>query len=556
MSFDPMEHPNCSLGHRYALDVVDGTIPASIYTIGACKRYLKDLEEKKYPFDADLAEKFLRLVQKFDHVKGRWPTKNIVLEPWQLFLFMNVMGFKNPVTNERRYRVAHIEIPRGSGKSCVASLLVLYLLAMENPKGNEISCAATKVDQARIVLDSARVMAKNCPGYLKNFGVKVLSHKIVHPDSNSFARALSSDNKSLDGLNDILCVIDELHVVTRPMFDVLSSGLSKRNDSLLFCITTAGDDLEGVGHSQSQYAKKVALGEFEDDQFFSLVYTVDEKDDIFSEKAWKKANPNYGISVDKITLEAKAKKAKNVPSDLANFKTKHLNIWISEAKQFFDTDKWNSCAKLGLRINDFEGKRVRIGIDLASHIDLASVAFVFNENGKYQLFERSYIPEATVKKVRNAMYDNAIGRGELIRTPGEAINFEAIRQDILAASKLYRIIDAMYDPWAAIEFAQELERRRIQTVKFGMNVANFSEPMKRLDSMIREGLVEHSGSGLLKWCVGNVVAKEDHNGNVFPRKSDEKLKIDPVIAILMALGGWLQEDKKPKADLSKGLRII
>lgn len=211
--FSKKKHPNCFEGHQYALDVISGEIPNCVYIVAACKRYLKDLELKIYPFDADKAERYLRLIQNFEHTIGDWDTPNIVYLPWQKFAFMNIVGFQNVETGYRRFRTAHLELPRGSGKSAMASQAALYFLALDEPKGNIISCFATKSDQARIVLDSSRAMAKKADSYRKNTGVKVLAHKIVHEKSNSLIRAMSADSDSMDGLNDILAIMDELHAM-------------------------------------------------------------------------------------------------------------------------------------------------------------------------------------------------------------------------------------------------------------------------------------------------------------------------------------------------------
>ena len=113
----------------------------------------------------------------------------------------------------------------------------------------------------------------------------------------------------------------------------------------------------------------------------------------------------------------------------------------------------------------------------------------------------------------------------------------------------------MYDAWNATETAQRLSDK-IEMVKVAMNVANFSEPMKKLDSLIRSKKIVHNGSPLLRWCLGNVVAKEDHNGNVFPRKSHEKLKIDPIVAILMALAGWISSGEDNSVYEERGIRSL
>ena len=570
--FSKEKYPFCWKGHRYAQNIVDRKIPASIYVIGACERYFRDLEETKDPngrwtFSKDAAEKYLRTTQKFDHVIGEWETDNIVYEPWQCWVWMCIMGFISRESGYRRFRIVHLEVARGNAKSAMASQAGLYFGFLDNPKGNQVATVATKKEQARIVLDSSMAMARKNPSFLKRTGVRVLAHSIVQDATNSKIRALASEHSGLDGLNDILAIMDELHAMRRETFDVVTSGMSKRKDSLILCITTAGFNVDSVGHSQSVYAKKVALGEVQDEQFFSAVYCIDEKDDIYDESCWIKANPNWGVSVDPVTFRAKVAKTKSSPSDIPNVKVKHLNLWISEANAFFDVAKWDECADTSLNIDAFKGQRSRMGIDLASNIDLTALAQVFyrpakrnsdgeiTEQEKYFIFEKTFVPEGTVKEANNVLYDTAIANGHLIETKGDAINNDFIREEALAWSKDFKVQECYYDTWNATEMAQKLSNK-IEMVKFAMNTANFSEPMKKLDSLMREKKLVHNGSPLLRWCLSNIVAKRDANDNVFPKKSHPRLKIDPVIAVLMALAGWLQDQQKETVYETRGIRFI
>lgn len=562
------KYPNCYEGYQYALDVVMGDIPNCVYVIGACSRFLKDFDKAQDPsnyyfLDLDRAEGYLKKVQSFEHVIGDWstpenPDNKIIYLPWQKFVWMNIVGFRHR-SNPRnpRFRVAHVEIPRGQGKSAMASQACLYYVGLDKPlMGNQISCFATKSDQSRIVLDSARAMANKAKNYTKATGVEVQAHKIVHSASNSFVRAMAADSNGLDGLNDILSVMDELHAMSRNLFDVVYSGMSKRRDSLMLCITTAGFNNDSVGYSQSVYAKKVARGEVDDDQFFSVIYTIDEGDDIFAEDTWKKANPSYGFSVDPVSLEAKSKKARETPSDLPNFKVKHLNVWLSEARAFFDTTAWDKCADPSLSIEQFFGEKCYAGIDLASKVDLTSFAYIFRKEGIYYIFDRTFIPQVTAEQARNALYDNCIGKGHLIATPGEAIHYPHLREDFVGMSKKVKVMEALYDPWNATSFAQDCIDDRIEMVEFRMNTANLSEPTKNLDALIRQGKVRHNGSPLLRWCLSNVVCKEDAAGNVFPRKSNEKLKIDPIVAIIMAVARWMNEAEEESVYESRGITFL
>lgn len=555
--FNLKTHPNCYAGHEYALNVISKKITACKYIISACERYLGDLENKEanFYFDENEAERYLRLVQKFEHVKGKWKTKNMVYEPWQCWVFMNIFGFMNKDTTFRRFRTAHLEVGRGNGKSPLAGASVLYCLALDEPNGNMVSCVATKTEQAKIVLNEARGMARKSPSFCSANGVKVLEHTIVQKDTNSIARALSSDDKTLDGLNDVLAVIDELHVVTRPIYEVIVSGMSKRKDSLLLCITTAGANTDSVGYFQSGFAKKVATGEFQDDSFFSAVYTLDPDDYWADENVWIKANPNLGISVDLDSLRSKAEKALVTPSDIPNFKIKHLNQWISEASAFFDLKAWDNCSDPSLKIENFHGKEVMIGLDMASHVDIASLGYVFKEKDIYYIFDKSFLPEDTVKQKNNPFYEHVISDGSLIQTKGAAISYDMFKSILREDRKNFRVREVNFDPWNSTNLAQDLSDE-IEFVKFPMTTANLSEPMKRLDALMKEGKIRHNNSRLLRWCLSNVIAKEDANGNYFPRKANEKQKIDPIVALLMALAGWLVSPETGSVYESRGIRSL
>ncbi len=560
--FDKKKYPYTYSGYCYAVDIVDGKIVACTYIKKACERYLKDLkrikEDKDCPFyfRPEKSEKYLRLVQRFTHVIGKWETNYIKYEPWQNFTFSNIMGFYSHYSKERRFRTAYVEIARGCGKSLLASQMALYFLALESVAGNQIACIATRRDQARIVLDSARAMAKANKSYLKHTGVKVLAHQITHEKSNSHLRALSSDSSGLDGQNLCLAVCDELHAMQRKTFEVIESGMSKRNDSLMLCITTAGYNVEGVGHAQSSYAKKVALGEVEDDTFFSLVYTIDRDDDPLDPSIWLKANPNMGVSVDPVNFEAKAKKAKENASDYNNFKIKHLNVWTSETLQFFDTNALDRCIDTTLDIEDFRGEPCYIGVDLASKIDLTSIYYIFKRGRTYYGFGKSYLPEARLVDTRNVKYSQWAKEGHLILLPGEVIDYDVLIKQLIEDSKKYIVRAVHLDPWQAQSILLSLAKERVEALEYRMVTSNLSAPTKELDAIIREGRFRFNGSGVFRWCIGNVVARLDAAQNVFPKKEHDRLKIDEAIAAIMSLGGWINEDQEESVYEERGLLVF
>ena len=56
--------------------------------------------------------------------------------------------------------------------------------------------------------------------------------------------------------------------------------------------------------------------------------------------------------------------------------------------------------------------------------------------------------------------------------------------------------------------------------------------------------------------MSNTVAKEDHNQNVFPRKSSEKLKIDLAVALIMAFGGGITKPEEKSIYEERGILIL
>lgn len=563
MTFDKKKFPNCHDGHQYALDIVSGKIRANKWVIGSCKRFLNDLErigtdpDCPFYFLPEKAEKFLRIVQQFEHPVGHWETQNIIYEPWQKFIWMNIKGFYWHLTKKIRFRTAHIDVARGNAKSTMASQAALYDLCCDNPNGNRIYCAATSRDQAKEVLNGSQIMARKNASFLKHFGVDVRAHEILHPNSNSYMKAISAQANSLDGKIGQLVITDELHAMQRKTFEVLDSGQSKRQDSLLLSITTAGYENSGIGASQRKYAQKVALGEVDDETFFSIVYCVDEDEhDIWDEDNWIMANPNWGVSVDAGNFKAKAKKAQVNPEDQSNFKIKHLNIYLGSLHQYFSVPKFKSCRDVNLKFEDFYGENCYVGMDLSTKIDITSVCYCFYKNQKYYFFWKNYIPEERLNEVKNRNYYRYVEQGDLITTPGKVINMDIIESDIMQASVDYRFKELFFDPWSATQMALNLKKNSIEAVEFRMNTGNLSEPTKKMQEIMQDGSMSHNSQEMLEWCFGNVACKYDAVGNVFPRKEHEDFKIDPVISAVMALAGWVKDEIEESVYEERGMIFI
>ena len=122
----------CAIGQLYAERVIAGEIPACELVKLACQRQINDLQrlDWEFTFDENRANHVCWFIENLPHIKGRWKSKNIELEPWQCFLLTTIFGW---IDSEqfRRYRKVYCEVPRKNSKSTLAAAVALYMLCVE-----------------------------------------------------------------------------------------------------------------------------------------------------------------------------------------------------------------------------------------------------------------------------------------------------------------------------------------------------------------------------------------------------------------------------------------
>lgn len=536
------EFPHLNEGHNYALEIIRGKIPSCDLVKKTCERYFRDLENKKFYIDKSRAERAISICGLFVHIKGKLAGQPIIYEPWQKFIMLNIFGFHWSDSHLRRFTRVYIEVARKNGKSLLLSAIAIYMTFFDGEFGAEGYSAATKEDQAKIVWDTAKAMLQKNPKLAKKVGIDCGAKSIFQNKTNSFYKPVGSDSKTQDGYNPHFVVLDELHAhKTSGMWDIMESAFGAREEPIMFSITTAGFNLEGICYQVRDEMIQIIQREIFDETQFGIIYTLDKKDDFEDPKTWIKANPNLGVSVRSEYLKSMVNSAKNNPAKKPNILTKNFNKWVSGGEAYFDMDKYDSCFK-DFTIDDFENEEVNLGVDMGQKIDLSCVAYVFKKEikGKTHYFTdvKSYIPSDTLKKYesggKNSIYTKFIEGGWLEETEGPTIDYETMESDIFEDAKRLSIQEVSYDPFSATHFAQNLEKEGIETCEVKMRVLYLSEPMKEIDKLIREGRFHHNGNPLLRWCFGNTCAKEDKNENVFPFKQNKEKKIDAFVAVLIA----------------------
>ncbi len=561
-----------SEGIQYAERVLTGEIVAGELVRLSCQRFLNDLEhgpERGVYFSEERAQHILDFYNFVPHVKGALAGKPIELMAWDVFILINLFGFVIPLIDEmtgeqmfdddgdaimvRRFRTAYNEVARKNAKSTLSSGIGLYMTGADGEGGAEVYSAATTRDQARIVFDDAKNMIKKAPRTLgRLFGHVKLN---IHQERTaSKFEPLSSDANNLDGLNIHCGIVDELHAHrTRDVWDVLETATGARLQSLLFAITTAGTNKEGICFEQRDYAIKVLRGVVEDDTYFAVIYTLDEDDDPFEEKNWPKANPGLGICKRWDDMRRLAKKAKEQIAARPNFFTKHLNIWVTAESAWMDMDRWAKCEGVAPD-EQLCAWPLWVGIDLSNKIDICAAAKTWlAPNGHTHSKFKFWIPEGRLETAPNhiaELYKKWSDAGYLELTDGDVIDHGYIKAEVEAWVKGESLREIAFDPWSATQFSLALAEEGLPLVEVAQTVKNLSESMKTVQADIYGNKFHHDGNPVMTWMMSNVTVKPDKNNNVFPNKSTPENKIDGPVALFTAKSRLIVNGGDDKQDLT------
>lgn len=525
----------------YANDCVKGTIPCGELAVLACKRHLNDLElskkgENEWIFDPVRAAKPCKFSKMLVHVKGEWAGQPVELTPWQIFCVGSVFGWVDRTpAHYRRFREVYIEVPRKNGKSTMLAVIGNYVFLLSNEEGAEIYCGATSERQAWEVFRPAKQMIERSPGLMNHFGVDIFAKSMFYPKKlNRFEPVIG---KPGDGASPSCAIIDEYHEhPTSELVDTMLTGMGARREPLLVEITTAGVNTAGPCKIQHDFVESILRGRVKKERLFGIIYGIDKDDDWADFEVWKKANPNYGISINDEFLKEQYLTATQKPSQQNIIRCKHLNQWLNADMAWIDALKLRSCIDKSVHIEGMKGKRCVIGLDLASKIDVAALSILFwDDNGNYYSFHKFYLPRDTVTKPENQHFQTWEKEGLLTVTEGAVIDYDTIENDVLELYNAYSAEGVAFDPWQAVQLSQDLERQGVVMVETRATVANFSEPMKELEGAIYSNKYHFDGNAMIEWMFGNVVCHYDKKDNVYPNKQTNANKIDGVVALIMAM---------------------
>ena len=533
--------------NQYADDVCSGKVIAGKLIKQAVERYYRLFERKDIVFKPHLVERVIGFVGILKHYTGRHAGKPFVLLPWQQFAVACIYGFYKVDENGEESRLVssvYIEMARKNGKSAFAAALCLYHLIGDGEMNAEVYLAANSRDQAKVSFTMCSNFASGLDPkrkYLESYRDRINFDKTL-----SFMRVLAADSSKLDGPNPSMFLLDEYHAAKNSSLkDVLQSGQGMRDDPMSVIITTAGFDKLSPCYQMREMCTEVLGGLKEDDTLFAMIFSLDEGDDWKDESVWIKSNPNLGVTVKPKYLREQVQKAINAPSEEVGVKTKNINLWC-DAETVWIPDHYILEASKNINFDDYKNRDCYVGIDLSSTSDLTCVAYMFPPiNGdNYSFKVHYYLPEAALQEKRfKELYGQWRRLGLITITPGNVTDYDYIINDLMDVSSKVYIQKVAYDQWNATQFVIGATERGLPMEPFSQALGNFNKPTKEMERLILSGCAWIDNNVINRHCFRNVVMARDRNGNTKPSKQYEEKKIDGVIAMLEALGCYLDSPR-------------
>lgn len=543
--------------NQYADDVISGKIKACEAIFLACKRYKSWFSREDIYFDEEDVQQKIRVVSRLKHSTGKHNGKPFILLPWQQWVVANIFGWKWKDTKLRVIKNVFLMMSRKGGKTAFASALAILCAIADKEANAEIELVANSRQQAKIAFDITSNFCESCD--TKNKIFKRFRDSILIPKTKSKIQVLSSDAMGNDGYNSSCFVLDEFHAAKNwDLYNVMKSSQGMRQQPLAIIITTAGFLLNGYPcYEHRQNCIDILKGNKTDDTQFSAIYELDKDDDWEDEDNWIKCAPSLGQTVGKDYLREQIQAAKNNPALEVGVKTKNFNVFCQSKNVWIPENYLKDCFTK-LDFNDFKDEDCYMGVDLSAISDLTCTSIMFPPNPEREQYPDKfvfkniiYVPECALEESTNSeLYKLWKRQGYVNITSGNVVDYDYILKDQLKIYDMAYLLGVYYDEWNAVSWAIDATTEGLPLYPYSQAIGNFNKPTKTFEMLLRQGKVVIDFNPCTRWCFNNVELKFDYNDNCKPQKAggDQNKKIDPVIAMLQALGGYLYQNKKGISD--------
>ena len=471
------------------------------------------------------------------------------LLPWQVWFLAGCIGWRR-ADGTARTRMALLQVARKNGKSTLMAGLALWHLIGEAGRNGEakVHVIANKAEQARIVLDTARDMARPLLPAKTATGRKSIQHNRIVTD-HGWMDAQTAAEKSLDGLDPSLWIGDEAAEWRGRFISKMTTANVSRPDGLGVMISTPGNNPELVYAEKVRACEAMLEGEAPLDDWHAAIYGIDDEDDPEDVGAWGKANPSLGAALRLDVLERQWQAMRLSPIERIEFQRFHLARAVDVVGRWLDMRHWDAVSEPAVLP---EGADVWVGVDLSKSHDMSAVVVLRPDAAGVAHLEGHYWYPAEHIHEREVTYQMPFRRyaaeGRLELTPGGVVNYQTIIDAIVALKSRFNVRRIAVDPWNSQMFNQLLDAAfgtapdgQHYVLEHSQGIATMAPACQFWQDLWVDRRLRHAGDPLLRAACANAAVRTDDAGNVRPVKSRNRGLIDALIAAIMAVHSWARD---------------
>ena len=420
----------CGTAKQYALDVTSGKKVAGAEIVLACQRFLDDLKREDIELRARDPNAVCSIMEGFFvHQQGEdmhgkpLLGEPFLLEPWQIFCVVNLLGWYFTGTDERRFKEGWIQVARKNGKTSFISALAFAVGILQRRSGSKIYIVANALKQALEAFGFLKFNL-NYKGLTDDPDIRILDNSFNHsidyqfrdengkPDGLLSIHALATNPDSQDSFNCNFAIADEVAAYKKAaQYNRFKEAMKAYRNKLIVGITTAGDNANSFGYRRMEYGIKVVNGTIKDDSLFVMIARADQTEngevDYTNPIQHEKANLSYGVTVSPEELLNESLQAQNDPQQRKDFLSRSLNIYTTAIKAYFDIEEFRrSDSKYNWTLEELAKLNIQWygGADLSRMHDLTASALVGEYNGVLIIITHAFFP--ITQAARKADNDN------------------------------------------------------------------------------------------------------------------------------------------------------